>query len=174
MDFGATVCKPVSPFCHQCPEQHLCDAFLNGTINELPVKEKKLKKKMRWFTYFIFTIGNKTLVHQRAAKDIWQSLYEFYLVETDANPHWNNESISQHLENELGLNDFSIVYLSPNLSQQLTHQTVKAQFIKIHLPQIPPVLQHYTWMSKEEMAQLAFPKIINEYLQSESFPARLF
>ena len=174
MDFGATICKPVNPLCNQCPEQNLCEAYLNGTINELPVKEKKLLKKMRWFTYFIFMVGDKTLVHQRVAKDIWQSLYEFYPVETEANPHWNNEKIQECLQNGFGVKDFTINYISPYLSQQLTHQTIKAQFIKVQLSQIPPMLQHYEWMDKQQMAQLAFPKIINAYRESESFPALLF
>jgi len=174
MDFGATICKPVNPLCSKCPEQNLCNAYLNGTINELPVKEKKLLKKMRWFTYFIFNVGDKTLVHQRIAKDIWQNLYEFYLVETDANPHWSKENIDTCLRNQFKVEEFNFIYLSPSLSQQLTHQTVKAQFIKVDLPQIPPMLQHYQWMDKQQIAQLAFPKIINEYLQSESFPATLF
>lgn len=174
MDFGATVCKPVNPLCSQCPEQNICEAYLHGTINELPVKEKKLQKKMRWFTYFIFTVDDKTLVHQRAAKDIWQNLYEFYLIETDANVHWNNEKIKAYLQNQFQVQNFTISYISPSLSQQLTHQTVKAQFIKVQLPQIPPMLQHYEWMDKGQMEQLAFPKIINEYRNSESFPAVLF
>ena len=174
MDFGATICKPVNPLCKQCPQQNLCEAYLNGTINELPVKEKKLIKKMRWFTYFIFDVGGKTLVHQRVAKDIWQSLYEFYLIETDANPHWDNEKINTYLQNQFGVKDFIFRYISPFLSQQLTHQTVKAQFISVQLPQIPSMLQHYEWMDKEQIAQLAFPKIINEYRDSESFPAMLF
>ncbi len=174
MDFGSTICKPVNPLCSQCPEQNLCEAYLNGTINELPVKEKKLQKKMRWFTYFIFNVGDKTLVHQRRAKDIWQNLYEFYLVETDANPHWSKENVNTYLQNQFNVSGFNIIYISPFLSQQLTHQTVKAQFIRVELPQIPPMLQHYEWISKQQIAQLAFPKIINEYLQSESFPATLF
>jgi A/G-specific adenine glycosylase len=174
MDFGATICKPVNPLCNICPQQNLCEAYLSGTINELPVKEKKLTKKMRWFTYFIFETNGKTLVHQRVTKDIWQSLYEFYLVETDNNPNWNNEKINSYLQNQFGTNDFIIQYLSPFLTQSLTHQTVKAQFIRVQLSQIPPMLQHFQWIDKQQMAQLAFPKIINEYLDSESFPAILF
>ena len=174
MDFGATICKPVNPLCSQCPEQNLCEAYLNGIINELPVKEKKLQKKMRWFTYFILNVGDKTLIHQRNAKDIWQNLYDFYLVQTESNPHWSTQSITAYLQDQFGVDDFNIIYISPFLSQQLTHQTVKAQFIKVQLSGIPPVLQHYLWMDKQQIAQIAFPKIINKYLQSDSFPATLF
>src|SRR3954471_2181765 len=118
MDFGATICKPVNPLCSQCPEQNICAAYLNGTINELPVKEKKLQKKMRWFTYFIFNVGDKTLVHQRNTKDIWQNLYEFYLVETVANPQWSKENIDTYLQNQFKVSIYNIIYTSPFISQQ--------------------------------------------------------
>jgi len=122
----------------------------------------------------MFIVGDKTLVHQRIAKDIWQNLYEFSLVETDANPSWNNQKINEYLQNQVGVINFTVNYISPFLSQQLTHQTVKAQFLKVQLSQIPPVLKHFEWMDKVQMEQLAFPKIINEYRDSESFPAVLF
>lgn len=174
MDLGATICKPANPLCHQCPVQNLCAAFANNTMNVLPVKEKVMQKKTRWFTYFIFTAAGKTLVRQRVAKDIWQNLYEFYLVEMEDNPQWDEEKISTYLRKELGISFFTIRYLSPTLAQQLTHQTVKAHFIRIDLPEIPLPLQQFEWLDPGQMAQLAFPKIINEYRNSESFPARLF
>ncbi len=174
MDFGATVCKPVNPLCSQCPQQNICEAFLSGTVNQLPIKEKAIKKKLRWFSYFVFTVGKATLIHQRTARDIWQSLYEFYLAETDANPQWTTGKIKDYLYNQFRIMDASIGYLSPFLSQQLTHQTVKAQFIKVSLPEIPVMLRHYNWLTDQQMQQLAFPKIINEYMQQKSFPAMLF
>ena len=174
MDFGATICKPVSPLCNQCPLQSGCEAYQTGRVNELPVKEKVLTKKTRWFTYFIFTVGNKTLVHQRAGKDIWQQLYEFYLLETESNRHWKESDVQAYLTHQFSVSDAAVSYISPQLSQQLTHQTVHAVFIKVKFPQVPAVLQHYVWLTEEERQALPFPKIINEYLQSMSFQGALF
>lgn len=174
MDFGATVCKPVSPLCNQCPQQNICKAYLSGTVNQLPVKEKTIVKKVRWFSYFIFTVGDTTLLHQRTAKDIWQNLYEFYLMETDTHPQWSIEKINTYLFNQFSIADANIQYISPFLMQQLTHQTVKAQFVKVSLAEIPFMLRHYHWLNSTQMQQLAFPKIINEYTQQTSFPAMLF
>ena len=174
MDFGAVICKPVYPLCSQCPQQQICKAYLSGKVNELPVKEKTLNKKTRWFTYFIFTYSDSILVQQRIAKDIWQSLYEFYLVETTNYKQWNNESIDSYMANQFNVYDAVMKCISPVLSQQLTHQTIKAQFIKIILSKVPAVLQKFKWYRREQIQQLAFPKIINEYMQQESFPATLF
>ncbi|MEI9808404.1 MAG: hypothetical protein WDO16_11340 [Bacteroidota bacterium] len=82
MDFGAVICKP-SPLCEQCPFQKTCYAFLHNKINELPVKEKKLRIKKRWFCYFVFDHAGETAIRQRTNKDIWQQLYEFPVIEMD-------------------------------------------------------------------------------------------
>lgn len=174
MDFGATICKPISPVCKECPMQNGCDAYQSGTVNELPVKAKLKARRDRWFTYFVFEVDDKTLVHQRAQKDIWLQLYEFYLVETEKNKIWKEEDVLKYLDNQFEVSKGDIKYISPQISQQLTHQTVYATFIKIKLDKIPDTLQHYSWINKEGLGQLTFPKIINEYLQSLSFPATLF
>ncbi len=174
MDFGATICKPVSPLCNQCPLQDCCEAYLLGKVNELPVKEKVVAKKTRWFTYFIFVAGDKTLVHQRVRKDVWQQLYEFYLLETESSQHWKEADVYEYLGRQFSIDNAVINYISPQLSQQLTHQTIHAVFIKIKLPRVPEVLKHYQWVTPEQMTALPFPKIINEYFNALSFPATLF
>lgn len=174
MDFGATICKPISPLCNQCLLQNHCEAYHAGRVNELPVKEKRMIKKTRWFTYFIFMVGDKTLVHQRMQKDVWQQLYEFYLLETESSRHWNEADVYEYLARQFSFDDVTINYISPQLSQQLTHQTIHAVFIRIKLPHIPDVLKQYKWVTSAQMAALTFPKIINEYLQAMSFPATLF
>ncbi|MEO1629046.1 MAG: A/G-specific adenine glycosylase, partial [Bacteroidota bacterium] len=54
MDFGATVCTPGVPNCHQCPFEDRCLANAEGTARELPVKSKKLVRKTRYFNYLVF------------------------------------------------------------------------------------------------------------------------
>lgn len=174
MDFGATICKPVSPLCHECLLQNGCIAYQAGRVNELPVKEKTILRKTRWFTYFIFNVDDETMVHQRLQKDIWQQLYEFYLLETGENKLWKEEEVRAFLNHQFLIDDFNLLYISPQLSQQLTHQTVNAVFIKIKLKKIPTVLQGHQWVTSEQMQMLTFPKIINEYLQSLSFQPSLF
>lgn len=41
MELGALVCVPGVPRCDQCPVRSLCNAFLTGRQEELPVKKKK-------------------------------------------------------------------------------------------------------------------------------------
>ena len=45
MELGALVCTPTSPKCMICPEQNICEAFREGTANQLPVKSKNNVRK---------------------------------------------------------------------------------------------------------------------------------
>jgi A/G-specific adenine glycosylase len=55
MDFGAVICKPV-PECSICFFNSYCDAYLSGRQELLPVKEKKITIKQRWFNYAVFNL----------------------------------------------------------------------------------------------------------------------
>lgn len=169
MDFGATVCKPL-PLCNICPLQKKCVAFNTNKIAQLPVKEKRIIKKERWFSYFIFSFNNKTFVQQRTTKDIWQNLYEFYLQETTSNPEWNQEKIKQWLNKNLGIINFKSIDVIQGQKQLLTHQIIHGCFIKVELTALPLKLQNKTalWLSNKEINQLAFPQFINQYINNKS------
>ncbi len=82
MDFGAVICKPISPLCKKCPFKKNCFAYSNHIIDKLPVREKKMRMKKRKFYYIIPEYKNQILIKQRTEKDIWQQLFEFPMIET--------------------------------------------------------------------------------------------
>ena len=174
MDFGATVCKPMLPTCSHCPLQKICSAFQQGRVNQLPVKEKVLQKKNRWLYYFLFEHDNQILIHKRGGKDIWENLFEFYVVETDAQQKWNNDLVNDWLKEQLDIKKANIIHISEIFAQQLTHQHIKGQFIKIQLSKMPSALKQYQWIEKKKLKQLALPKFINQYLEQSFLQSSLF
>lgn len=164
MDFGATYCKPFTPLCNGCQMQNICLAYKTGRVNYLPVKEKVLLKKHRWFYYFLLEHDGKLLINKREGKDIWENLFEFYLLEAGEQIKWDNELVKEWLEVQFGLKDAIVHHISAMYSQQLTHQQIKGQFIKIHLQKIPDSLMQYQWLPVNKIKKLAFPKFINQYL----------
>jgi A/G-specific adenine glycosylase len=164
MDFGATVCKPQIPACDQCVLKKDCIAYKRGQVNLLPVKEKQLAKKKRWFNYFIFTLGNKVLVNKRVQKDIWENLHEFYLFETDGEWEWTVADVENWLHDQFSIEEFKIEDISKVFKQQLTHQNLHGRFISVSINDIPVQLQYMRIVDKEELWRLAFPKFINQYL----------
>ncbi len=161
MDFGATVCKPV-PVCNECVMQKHCGAYKNATVNILPVKEKRLKQKHRWFYYFVFENDESLLIHKRIQKDIWQNLYEFYLYEADKKNEWNNNTITEWLYKQLGISDALVISISENQTQKLTHQTIEGKIIHIQLRKIPASLSHLEKVKKYEIDKLAFPVFVRK------------
>lgn len=168
MDFGATVCKPVAPLCAGCPMQPTCKAFEEGRVNQLPVKEKTLKRKTRWFYYFLFEVNGRICVHQRMGKDIWQQLYEFYLFESENQLKWDAATVDEWLHDQLGIRDARIHSISGPAVQQLTHQQIKGQFIRVRLNARPAFLRKYLWQSAAALRELPFPRLITAYLETEA------
>ncbi|MBP2242705.1 A/G-specific adenine glycosylase [Cytobacillus eiseniae] len=78
MELGALICTPTSPSCLLCPVQEHCDAFREGTQNELPVKTRK--KKHRHVQIVAAVLQNaegKFLIHKRPDKGLLANLWEF-------------------------------------------------------------------------------------------------
>lgn len=168
MDFGSVQCKPVKPDCGFCPMQTICVAYRDNTVSQLPVKQKKLTRKTRYFTYFMLqTPKGGRLLRKRTAKDIWENLYEFLLVETDLEPD------AGILQSHFRENQISCIYLTEKSlynsriwKQQLTHQTIVARFLETSIsdPEIW-LRQGFVEVEAENIGNYAFPKIINNYLQ---------
>jgi len=166
MDFGAVICKPV-PLCDQCVFKNTCYAFKHNKINELPVKEKKLRIKKRWFYYLVIEYAGEIAIRQRTGKDIWQQLYEFPLVETDKEQVLT-PILSQAEKNELlNSKSYHVITVSPSYKQQLSHQLITGLFIEIKLKKKPVINHGWIWLPKHKLKELAFPRFINYYLESK-------
>jgi A/G-specific adenine glycosylase len=174
MDFGAVVCKPVAPLCSTCVQQSICKAYRLGKVNYLPVNDKKILRKHRWFYYFLFEFDGKLLVNKRTRKDIWENLFEFYLLETDEQIKWTVPMVYQWMNEQFNITKAEILNISETSKQQLTHQQIKGQFIKIKLCNMPAPLAHYQWQPIKNISELAFPKFINQYLSAPYLKQSLF
>ena len=166
MDFGATVCKPFSPLCSSCPLHTTCTAYQQGLVNQLPVKDKLLLRKNRWFTYFIFEVDQQILVHKRSQKDIWENLYEFYLLESESPIKWDAPKINLWLNQQIGVKRSHIESISPLISQSLTHQEIKGCFIWLQMETRPVFGNNFDWQPLQKIRKLPFPKLITGYLEN--------
>jgi A/G-specific adenine glycosylase len=169
MDFGATVCKPVA-LCDQCLMKTTCFAFNTGNVSVLPVKQKNIVKKERWFSYFIFTLDHKKFVQQRTAKDIWQNLHEFYLQETTVNPEWDVQKVSNWLKARFNIEKAKSIYIIAAKKQTLTHQFLHGYFICVDLLNIPEKLRQLNglWLTDDEIKQKAFPRFIHQFTRKKA------
>lgn len=175
MDFGALQCIPGQPDCNSCPLRKKCLAFDKAIVSQLPVKEKKLKKKTRFFNFLILSDGKRVLIEKRTEKDIWKNLYQFPLLE--ATKLEEELPVNQIIvATKLGLEEgkFSLTKRSMPLKQELTHQTIVAQFWEFDLKSVPDVeLLPLKFIETKKLGNFAFPKVIDRYLNDNTLTLKL-
>ena len=129
MDFGALVCSPRRPLCDICPLNDICQANIKGMVSVLPIKSKKIKRRKRYFNYFMVRCEDYYLIEKREQKDIWEGLYQFPLIETTKKSTVNEmqQLAIDLLETEVQI-DSQEIY---NVSKMLTHQELQIAIIPV-------------------------------------------
>lgn len=157
MEFGALHCTPQNPKCTTCPLGKICVAKQKDMQRLLPVKEKKVKVRKRYFYYLVRKHAQSLVMKKRTAKDIWNSLYDFDLHES-ANP-LEEEKLGQLL----GLKNVS---WSSEYKHVLTHQIIYARFAMIEEKNKHKDLVYF---SLKKVAALPKPVLISNYLKDQGF-----
>ena len=167
MDFGAGVCKPKIPKCDECIFQSRCEAYQFKKVDIIPSKSKKLKRRNRYFHYFILNDNGRTLIQKRQKKDIWQELYQFPLLESTTDGLLTTQEIKSFL-NTLDIYTFDVNKSDqPWYKQLLTHQFIRAKFYHINVNEaIILKSSSYYLVETKNFENFAFPKIINSYIES--------
>ncbi len=129
MEFGALQCVPVKPDCHACPLNSRCTAFRENRVDQLPVKEKKRRVRHRYFYYLVLENGGYLYLRQRGNGDIWRSLYEFPLAESER--RLTREALIPFCLDRLGVHAEQGVIrgVSRDWGHVLSHQRLHAVFV---------------------------------------------
>ena len=159
MDFGAVMCMPKAPGCGVCPLKETCWAWSENKVETLPVKLKKLKVKERKMTYVYVACKGETAMHRRGEGDIWQGLWEPWLLEGD--------EASTVLENGLGKDKAagSMTLLAKEVKHVLTHRVIKADFYYYEVEEKPRMPEGYRWIPENHIDGYAVPRLVEIFLQ---------
>ena len=129
MDFGAIHCKPQNPLCDSCPFADSCVALEKKLIKELPVKEKKIKVKKRYFNFLVVkTEDDKTILSERKGKGIWQGLYQFPLVETAQKVNEKELVLIEDFQHLFSKETSVTLFHQKEIVHKLSHQHLYTQF----------------------------------------------
>ena len=153
MDYGSTICKPKKSDCNNCLFSSDCKAFNSNSVENYPVKKKKIKVKDRFLNYVVVvTNDNKTQIKKRDSSGIWKNLYEFPLIETKI------ETSAKQISKELDLNLkdlLSVKKINHRLSHQLLHITFFVYKVNYKLDDLVDI---------NTLASYPFPKPINKFI----------
>ncbi len=167
MDHGATICKPRNPECSICPVSKNCFAFNEKRIEDYPRKKARPPKRNRYFHFLVLLNKGKVLVRERTEKDIWQNLHEFILFESEKILPARNFLTQKQVKEKLPV-DLQLLSSSEVFTQQLTHQNIQARFILVQ-PKYKINLPGFKWVAISGLKQIAFPKIVNLWLDNDPF-----
>jgi A/G-specific adenine glycosylase len=162
MEFGARWCRPVNPDCSNCILISKCGAFAKKKVNELPVKAKKTKVRDRHFNYVIIKHKDSVYIRKREENDIWQGLYEFYLVESLKKQ--TPEKFLKTAELRKLVNKFSVREISAEYKHVLSHQNLYSVFYHLELKDELKG-KGLKKVKLKELNRYAFPRLIEKHLR---------
>ena len=170
MEFGARLCKPQNPDCEICPFNDSCVALGLKKIKELPVKEKKVKIRKRYFNYIVvITDVGKTILNQRTGKGIWQNLYEFPLIESDTIIESNELIRHKNFQEIVEEQNVELQLFYPNITvHKLSHQHIFTQFWIVKISSLRKARIMYQDISTFPMPILIF-NFIEDLKRTEIF-----
>lgn len=166
MEFGALQCVPKNPDCEACIFSTSCAALQHKKVAELPVKSKKTKVTQKYFNYLILKdVQGFFVVQKREGKGIWENLYEFPLLQTEAlvsatdlMEHFHSMAFFGHKPNDYFL-------LHPEVIQhKLSHQKLHIRFFQLNFDVALPGSK-----SIEALKKLPFPIVIHNFITSNYF-----
>lgn len=162
MEFGALHCKPQQPLCNNCPFQLECYALQNNMVTQLPVKEKKVKVKTRYFLYLVPQQGKYEFIVKRTEDDIWKNLYQFPLIELEEPLLFPDEKNLQPLLKKYK-GQYKIKHISHEYKHILTHRVIYARFVTLEMEKgFKPSKE---WIKKlvNDHDEFAFPVLIQKF-----------
>lgn len=86
MDLGATICVPKNPRCLICPLMRTCEARINGTQNERPVKLPKREVPHHIHAAGVILKRGRVLLAKRPSEGLLGGMWEFPNGRVDGGP----------------------------------------------------------------------------------------
>ena len=168
MEFGALQCLPRSPGCGHCPLRERCVALATRRVEQLPVKRGKTTVTPRYFNYLYIHHEGITLLSKRVARDIWQNLHEFPLIETDRPVEFDELCRDQRFCRLLdGVTLESARERVAPRRHALSHRVIHARFHDLIVSALSPAMQSYLQVPDDELGEYAVPRLVQYYLESD-------
>lgn len=163
MDFGAIQCTPRSPRCLCCPLADSCAALQQGRVDSLPVKARHTAVRHRYLVYVCLRSAGRVFLRRRPAGDIWQGLYEPFLVEFDHAP--SEAEVAAHPSVRAVVpEDRSLVQVVRGVSHVLTHRHLHVDFYLAELPAGAEVAG-YVPVDEGSLADYAVPRLVERLFE---------
>ncbi len=151
MEIGAIICVPNgAPKCVVCPLQQHCKSYQHNTMNEIPIKQKKVKTRVEKRTVFLLQYKDKFAVQKRPNTGLLASMYEF--------PNKEN-----HIKKDTVLAGYPRCDITklPKSTHQFSHLKWDMVGYKIKVESMD---ENYLWRTKKQLEeQYSIPTAFKKY-----------
>lgn len=165
MDFGALQCTPQAPNCMLCPLMESCVAFRKRMVQQLPMKQYKVKTTNRYFNYIYVRMGHYTFIRKRTSNDIWKNLYELPLIETTISlPQKEFLALPELHSLFAPVQGLAVRSLCRDVKHILSHRVIYANFYEVTLPEGVTVLGDFQKIKESELKQYPVSKLLHNFI----------
>ena len=169
MEFGALFCTPKNPNCDNCIFLSSCFAANKAMQHMLPVKIRPKAARIRHFTYVVIQKGKSLLMKKREEKDIWEGLFDFYLMENEESLSTDKLLYRLKTSHQLDV-EFSQVRVSGIYKHVLSHQVIFSRFIVVKtISNFGLANEKFKFYSPKQIAVLPKPVLISRFLEDLKF-----
>lgn len=167
MEFGALICKPQNPACVECILSDNCYAYNSDKVEELPARYTKKVRKNRWFHYLVVINREQYFyLKKRTAKDIWQNLYEFLLMEVDSDMKLSDLRKTAEWKNTVAGSKLKSIRSDIRLYHKLSHQNLSVSFHVLKLDDQENVFDRkYIKTSLDQIDKYPVSKLISSFTE---------
>lgn len=159
MELGEIICLPNGiPECEKCPLKQHCKAFEKNLTEEIPVRIKKIKRKIEEKTVFlIMTKDMKLAIEKRNDKGLLSGMYQLPNIEG----HYSTEQIKRIIQSwNLKANSIQFIGEKKHVFSHIDW------LMKGYLVMVESKNQKFLWVSEQEMTtQYALPTAFQKFLK---------
>lgn len=160
LDLGATICKPRSPLCQQCPLTNCCVAFQQDLVTQLPTPKVSKRTPTRNGFFLCLFKADKIYLVRRPDHGIWSQLWCF--------PELTGPQVDKQLVREHGT--FKHVFSHYKLNAHVYKQAESTNPHEL-LRQLDATNElEGRYFSMAELASVGLPAPIRSYLEQAFQP----
>ena len=139
-----------------------CYAYQYDKQEVLPLRAPSIVRRIRYFQYGILLDGEYTYLELRRAKDIWHSLYQFPLWETEA-PMSSEQFVAYEPLQTLIGTDYTLKEEVLDIVQKLTHQELHISFFVLNCRLKKQITTNYVRILREQIKEYPMPATLVRY-----------
>jgi len=157
MELGALICRPVNPYCDQCPIKAFCKANNTDQVHLFPVKLKKNRIPEYHLVAGIVYKGNQFLIVRRKIDGFLGGMWEIPggRIQGDELPE---QTCIRFIRENVNITAEIVEYLA-QIRHAYSHFKIKMDIFRCHYLEGEEILNGYIdsrWITKNEVTQYPF------------------